>query len=439
MANLDLKQHAQDFDHWLWQTDLHTQPWHRAALIQALRIATLVIQDIAKGQLTLRAMSLVYTTLLSLVPLLALSFSLLKAFGVHNQIQPFLLNMLAPLGEKGAEFAMKIVGFVENMGVGVLGSVGLVMLLYTVLSLIQKIEEAFNFIWRVSSLRNLAQRISGYLSTVMIGPLLIVTAIGITATISSASLVQQIIQIEPFGTLFYVISKILPYLLVIIAFTVIYMIIPNTRVRFSSALVGGIVGGILWETVGWAFASFVAGSAKYEAIYSGFAIVILFLFWIYVSWLVLLTGASITFYFQNPNHQSPLSHKIHISHRQRFLSALEIMRLVSQSHQEATPLWTLVTLTDKLCLPSLVIEEILRALHKAGLILYTSDEPHQLTPGHDLARISVQDILQALEDGNTVHPQADAQSQDVLASYEALIHERFQSQTLDTLFKHNPK
>jgi membrane protein len=115
--------------------------------MRVLRTILILVRDLAFGQLTLRAMSLVYTTLLSIVPLLALSFSVLKAFGVTNQIRPMLLNLLEPLGEKGVEVAQRITGFIENMNVGVLGAVGLVLLLYTSISLIQKIEESLNYIW----------------------------------------------------------------------------------------------------------------------------------------------------------------------------------------------------------------------------------------------------------------------------------------------------
>lgn len=185
----------------LWEMDVHAQPKGKAFLLVSIRIALRVIQDFMQGQLTLRAMSLVYTTLLSLVPLLALSFSMLKAFGIHNQLEPLLLNFLAPLGEKGAELATQIVQFVENIGVGVLGSLGLLLLVYTVVSLIQKVEASLNFIWHVNSVRSLSQRLSGYLSVVMVGPLLIVTALGITATMMNSGLVQQIVAIEPFGSL----------------------------------------------------------------------------------------------------------------------------------------------------------------------------------------------------------------------------------------------
>src|SRR5690554_4428770 len=144
-------------------------------------------------------MSLVYTTLLSIVPLLALSFSVLKAMGVHQRMEPLLYQFFEPMGPQGMEVAERILGFVDNMRVGVLGSVGLALLVYTVISLVQKIERSFNTIWRVPEMRSMAQRFSNYLSVIMVGPLLMVSAIGVTAAIFSSEIAQTLIAIEPFG------------------------------------------------------------------------------------------------------------------------------------------------------------------------------------------------------------------------------------------------
>ena len=161
----------------LWGIDISSFGRFRAFLIKALRLLYVAVREFSEGQLTLRAMGLVYTTLLSLVPLIAVSFSVLKAFGVHNQVEPFLYNFLSPLGSKGAEITRKIIGFVENIKVGVLGSIGLAMLIYTVISLIQKIEDAFNYIWKIKRPRSFARRFSDYMSVILIGPVLIFSAI----------------------------------------------------------------------------------------------------------------------------------------------------------------------------------------------------------------------------------------------------------------------
>ena len=158
-----------------------------------------ISRDVADGQLTLRAMGLVYTTLLSLVPLMALSFSVLKGFGVNRQIEPLLYNFLEPLGEKGEEITRHIIGFVDNINGGVLGGVGLAVLLYTVISMVQKVEESFNYVWQVDKSRSIGRRFSDYLSVILIGPVVMVTAMVITASVSSFGLVQRVAASEPLG------------------------------------------------------------------------------------------------------------------------------------------------------------------------------------------------------------------------------------------------
>ena len=188
--------------------------WHHF-----LQIIALVVRDWMGGMLTLRSMSLVYTTLLSIVPLLAVSLSVLKGFGVHNQLEPALIALLEPLGEKSVELSAKLVGFVDNMKIGVLGTLGLALLLFTVVSLIQKIEAAFNATWRLHSSRSLMQRFSNYLSVVLVGPVLLFTAAGITASLGSHSILVAINELPVMSDAVWIAGKILPYLLVIGAFT----------------------------------------------------------------------------------------------------------------------------------------------------------------------------------------------------------------------------
>ena len=134
----------------VWEVDITKIPRFKAAYVRLLRVIYTVLHELADGQLSLRAMSLVYTSLLALVPLLAVSFSVLKAFGVHNQLEQILFNVLSPLGDKGHELTALIIEFVDNVKVGVLGSLGLGLLFYTVISMVQKVERAFNYTWRVS-------------------------------------------------------------------------------------------------------------------------------------------------------------------------------------------------------------------------------------------------------------------------------------------------
>ncbi len=284
----------------LWHTDANQLPKWRGLALRATRIAYALVRDMREGQLTLRAISLVYTTILSLVPLLAISFSILKGFGVHNQVEPMLLNLLAPLGNKGVEITERIVGFVDNVKVGVLGSLGFVLLFYTVVSLMQKIERAFNYVWQIKSERSMGQRFRDYISVLVVGPSLVFASVGITASVMPPSAVEALSAIEPFSTLVELVGRILPYMMIMAAFAFMYMFIPNTRVQLRPALIGGLVAGLLWNSVGWAFASFVVSSAKHTAIYSTFATLVFFLIWLYLGWLILLIGSNIAFYVQYP-------------------------------------------------------------------------------------------------------------------------------------------
>ncbi len=360
----------------LWDVDLNTLPRWRAGLLHSLRIAHNVVGDLADGQLTLRAMSLVYTTLLSLVPLLALSFSVLKGFGVHNQIEPILLNMVAPLGEKGGEIIKQIIGFVDNTKAGVLGTLGLAFLVYTAVSLVQKIEQAFNHIWRVRRHRPLSERFSDYLSVIMVGPILIVSAIGLTASVQSHTLIESLSSIEPIGSIFTVIGRLLPYILIMIAFTFIYIFVPNTKVKFRSALIGGIVTAILWVTIGWGFANFIAGSEKYTAIYSTFATLILFMFWLYIAWLILLIGSSIVFYHQHPEALTRDSVPTRLSNRHREQLGLAVMQLVAERFYNNQPPLGERGLIDQLSIPSYNLEHVTDALVAAGLLVLSADEKY---------------------------------------------------------------
>jgi membrane protein len=308
----------------LWSVDVRKLHGLRRLQFMSLRILYAIIRDIISGQLSMRAMSLVYTTLLSMVPLLAVSFSVLKAFGVHNEVRPLVYNFLAPLGEKGVEVGDKMMGFVENIQVGVLGAIGLALLLFTVVSLLQKIERSFNYIWRIERPRRLTRRFSDYLSVILVGPVLVFTAIAITASVKTAVLMQAgDVKILSDGVEF--VGKLAPYLLIIAAFTFVYIFMPNTKVRFAPALIGAIVAGILWESLGWLFASFVVSSTNYAAIYSSLAILILFMLWIYLGWVILLVGVEVSFYVQNPLQILSPDTPVRLSHADEQKLTLAIM------------------------------------------------------------------------------------------------------------------
>lgn len=361
-----------------------------------LRVAFIMGRELASGELNLRAMSLVFTTLLSLVPLIAVAFSVLKAFGVHNQMEPVLLGLLEPLGERGPEITANIIGFVQNIKVGVLGSVGVAMLFYTIIALVQKVENAFNFVWRVKRSRSLARRFTDYLSVVMIGPVLVFSALGLAATVLNHDVVRHLSQIEPFGTLLLIGTKLLPYVMIILAFTFLYKFIPNTKVKFNPALIGATVAGALWITIGTVFASFVAGSSNYTAIYSSFAILFFFMIWLYLAWFILLTGSQVAFYLQHPKLVRLAGMPLTLSPRLREKEGLWLMAVIAKRFCKNQPPLTIQQLEEQTGLTNNAVQDLLSSLENGGLLVELAGEESRYVPAQDVASIRVAAVLHCL-------------------------------------------
>jgi len=380
----------------IWETSLSSMHRWQAWLIQMLRIFIATARDIAGGLPTLRAMGLVYTTLLSLVPLLAVSFSVLKGFGVHNQVEPTLLSLLEPLGEQGVEITDKIIGFVDNVNVKVLGSLSLVFLFYTVISLLTKIEQALNNTWRIRKYRGIIQRITEYISVIMVGPVLIFTAIGLTTSISTSTVASALESMHGYGTLIWFASKLASFLLIACAITFIYVLVPNEKVKLKSAFTGAVVAALLWKITGWVFSSFVAGSVKYSAIYSGFAVTIIFMIWLYISWLILLVGASVAYYHQHPESTSSRQQVLRLSSRLREKIGLLVMLRVGQSFHQDSEKLTKQQLSKNLDIAAEALALVIRPLEKHGLLTESCDNSRVYLPGKSLEHIKICEIWDAV-------------------------------------------
>ena len=376
----------------IWEFEPSQLTRFRALLYKQLRFFSVVASGFNESQVRLQALALSFKLMISLAPLLAVAFSVLKAFGVQNRLKPALTEALAPLGPQGDEITNRLLEFVNNMNVGALGSIGLITLFMTVVSLITSVEGAFNQIWKIKTARPLTRKFSDYLSTLLIGPVLIFSAVGVTASLQSSGLIKKLIALEPFGSLLLFALRLIPYLTVWAAFAFLYVFVPNTKVKLKSALLGGLVGAILWQTVGWGFAVFVAVSTKYYAIYSGFAILLLFLLWIYYGWMILLFGAQVAFAHQNFRISERERQPHGASAAAREGLALRAMALIAQSFYFQKPGWTAAELAVHLQVPHSLMDQILAALRDGGLIVETGKD-QRLFPGRDLERIEIGEII----------------------------------------------
>jgi len=379
------------FEKLVWGDHLEkTGPLGRFAAV-VLRYIYGLGRDIVFGQLTLRAMSLVYTTLLSVVPLIAFSFSVLKGLGKHKELEPLLYDFLAPLGPQGEQITQQVIALVDNVKGSVLGGVSLAFFIYTAISMVQKVEESFNYVWYVSKPRSFARRFSEYFFVLLIGPILMVTALGMITSIRSNAVVQMLLANESLGRIFVVGSQLTPYLLITGVFTFLYMYMPNTKVKFKAALVGGLAGGFLWASAGAFFATFILYASRTQLIYSGFAVAITTLIWLYLSWLILLIGAQLAFYFQQPAFLRIGRREPRLSNSMRERLALNVMYLVGKAFRDPDASTSIREISQQLSMPSIALAPVTNALESAALLITTENE--ELLPGREMARIPLNDIL----------------------------------------------
>ena len=369
----------------------------RVWLSGVFRFAYATFRQIKLGGLDYRAMSLVYTSLLALIPLLAVSFSVLKAFGADDYLEPIIMEILDPLGERKEPVVAFIIDSVRGLDVGVLGSVGLLTLFYTSVSLLEKIEESFNHIWRKRTKLSvdLMRRLSDYLSFILVGPLLVFSAFG-----GMSELFHRIPDVQEvkgaMSPLTAMLQPLLPGLFIIAAFTFIYKLIPYPPVNFRSALVGGVVGGLSWKLAGWVFATFMASSAQYHAVYSTFAILILFMIWVYQSWLIVLLGVQVSFFHQHPRYMFLRDGEARLSCRLFERLGLLVMVLICQRFLVGKPPWDIKELSARLELPEVCVEDLLKVLLEKGYIMSMGGAFETYVPARDFSTIAALDVVDAM-------------------------------------------
>ena len=349
----------------LWERKLSEMDPVRRFGLRQLRTAVLVLQDFTVNQCLLRAAALTYYTMLSLVPLLALTFALLKAFGVQNLLQPLIIDKLDVGDGRAAE---AILSYINNTQVAQLGGFGLLFLLIAVISLLTNVEKAFNHIWGVEQLRPLLRRFADYLSVVLVGPVLIISAISMTSTLASHRLVQKLIELQMVGSLILLLFKIAPFVFMWLAFTVLYVFMSNTRVEWRAAFAGGVVGGTLWQLAQLGYVYFQVGVGRYNAIYGTMAALPIFMVWLYLSWLIVLFGLGVTYARQSLRVGARDLRVSEISRNGLEEVALTLLVTLSERFSRGDPALSGGQLAGLLGLPPRLCRDVLRILEKLGMV-----------------------------------------------------------------------
>jgi membrane protein len=387
-------------DRWLW-SQLAAQSNPLGLLLRVLRYPFAIVRDLSRGQVNLRAMGLVYTTLLSLVPLLAFSFAILKAFGAHRDLEPVIYEFFRPVGRSATQLTAQVMEFADNVSGGILGSVGLALLLWTLLGTIQKVEDSFNFLWRVEQPRSFGRRVAEYLSLLILGPLLLVSFLGLASATLESSTVQSLSTLPLMQLLLHLGTALAPYLIVMTIFTGLYVFVPNTSVKFLPALAGGVAAGIIWAATGKLFAELVVYTTRLTIVYAGFAIIVAALLWTYLGWLILLVGVQLSFYLQNPSYLRLGLVELRLSSVEIEDLALKIMFLVGAAHTRGEVRWRVNSLARELGLPGIAVSQVADGLERAGLL--TANDKDQLLPGRDVGSISLLEILDVARNQRSGH------------------------------------
>jgi membrane protein len=373
-----------------------------ALSIRTSRYPYAVLRDLWRGEINLRAMGLVYTTLLSLIPLLAFTFAILKVFGAHRDLQPIVYEFFRPVGGQAAdELTTKVMQFADNVSSGIVGSLGFALLAWTLLGTIKKIEDSFNFLWRVEQPRSFARRIAEYLTLLVVGPVLLVAFIGLSHATIESTPVQTVAKMPFMQRLPGALLSLSPYVMVTVFFTGMYMFIPNTRVRWRPALIGAVSGGVLWAAMGKMFTAFVVYSTRLTIVYAGFAFIVAALLWTYLGWLILLAGAQLSFYLQNPTYLQLGLRELRLSCVELEDLALRTMYFVGRAHLNGGKRWTVNQLAREVDLPGIAVAKMARALEKAGLVIITQAD--ELSCARDLGRITVYEVLEVARNQRSGH------------------------------------
>jgi len=386
----------------IWRTDLNDLPRYRVWLIKVLRIVILSVRGFAKDGCFLRASALTFYSLLSLVPAAAMAFGIAKGFGFERLLERKLLQDF----EAQREVVLKVIAFaqsfLENTRGGLIAGIGVVVLLWTVLKVLSHIEDAFNRIWEVDRNRTLIRKFSDYLSLLFIGPVLIIMSSSVTVFVTTqvTDIIHSISFLGHFSWFIFNAMKLIPYAIIWALFTFVYMVMPNTRVNFTSGLAAGIAAGTMYQFAQWFYISFQVGTAQYNAIYGSFAALPLFLIWLQISWFIVLFGAEISYACQ---HAADFEHEPDFSnispHYSRVLTLLVAQRVVKNFAAGHPPL-SAVELSHNENMPIRLVRRILDSLVASQVFSRVPlDNPDDFAyqPAADIGYFSLTYVVDALE------------------------------------------
>jgi membrane protein len=388
----------------IWRARLEDLPFGKSFLIKQLRIIILTLRRFDEDKCFFRASSLTFYTLLSIVPVAAMLFGIAKGFGFEKLLRNELFERFP--GEAQQEVLTKVIEFAESMleatKGGLIAGIGLVVLFWSVVKVLSYIETSLNDIWEIKENRTWGRKFSDYLAVMIISPLLIIVSSSATVFITSqiTQLTNQIKLLGMISPLIFLSFKLIPYVLIWILFSVIYILMPNTKVNLKAGIVSGIIAGTIFQLVQWAYISFQVGTARYNAIYGSFAALPLFLLWVQISWWVVLFGAELSFASQNVGTYEYEPDSSEISHAFKKLLTLRVAHLLIRNFSRCESPLTDLQISMRLEMPIRLLHQILYDLVESGLFVETRTGDENIfgyQPACDINKLTINSIVEAIE------------------------------------------
>lgn len=386
----------------IWRIRLRDIPRVKSFFLKLLRIIVLAVRGFDEDRCQLRAAALTFYSLLSIVPVVAILFGIAKGFGFQEVLEKELLEKFSAHQAVLIQVMDFAKSLLETTRGGLIAGIGLVILFWTVIKVLGSIERSFNNVWGVTTPRPLGRKFTDYIAVILIAPVLFILSSSITVFITSqvTFITEKFALLGYFSSLIFFLLKLLPYCIVWILFTFIYIFMPNTRVTFTSGLVAGIVAGSIYALVQWGYVTFQIGVAKYNAIYGSFAALPLFLAWLQLSWLIVLFGAEISFSHQNVDTYEFEPDCLRVSMSFKKLLALRITHLLVKNFSAGNPPPTAAMITQALEVPIRLVRQLLFELTESGVVsaVVTEDgENPAYQPGRDSDSLTIQYVIDALE------------------------------------------
>jgi membrane protein len=405
----------------VWRIPARKLSKSHSFFIRTLRVVLLSFSEFDRDKCQLRASALTFFTLLSIVPVVAMAFGIAKGFGLEKLLEAQLMQNIQGQEEVLRQIITFAQTMLENTHGGIIAGIGVALLFWTIIKVLGNIEESFNSIWGVKKPRSLIRKFTDYLSLMMICPILMILASGLTVFVTSQVMLvtQKIAFLGVASPLIFALLKLLPYCVLWGVFTFIYIFMPNTKVSFTSGLLGGIVAGTLYQMVQWLYIKFQIGVSSYGAIYGSFAALPLFLVWLQMSWTIVLYGAEVAFAHQNEETYEFEPDCLGISSSYKKLLTLRITHLLIKNFCKGERPFTAALIARELEIPIRLVRQILFELVNAGLISETRQENGKegcYQPARDVEAFSVESVLEALEhQGTDAVPVADSKELQKLA------------------------